>query len=810
MFTGSLLAAVLFPTAGARAQIDPRPLPVVRVGVVIDWTKGGDPELQGIANGKQSLELIRQEIAALTHDEFDVRFPDDKLLGGNWTMADMRAALDRLLADPEVDLVLTIGVFSSALGCQTPDLPKPLVATAVVDADLQGLPFERGTTSVHNLNYVTIPQSVVRDLRRFHELVGFSKVHILHDPLAPVFFPNLYPYAQAAVTDLGAVTIPVPMRDTDTASSALALLPADAEAVYLPPLPRMSHSEYAKLIAGLRSRRLPSFALAGRQDVLKGVLAGVAPESNLLRLARRVALNVQRILLGEDAGTLPVILEQPEHLVINMDTARAIGWYPNWRVLTEAERIETQATAGLRKLNLAQAVQEAIARNLNLQAVDRGVAAGAEEVKRARSVLLPQLDVAISGTRVDKDRARTSLGNQAQNTVTGASTLSQILYSDEARGNLTVQHRLQDARGYDRESVRLDVALEASVGFLNVLRAQTLDRVEEENLRLTESNLELARRRQALGVSGPADVYRWESQLAADRRDVIAANRRVDAVIAAFNRSLNLPLEQRFIVVEPQLDDPELRSGRGTLRSYVDNSRSFEIFRNFMVQEGIENAPELMAFDAAIAAQERELVIARRSFWSPELSLFGEFAHDIDESGVGSVDDPLPFGLPRRNDTDWSVGIIASLPLFEGGARNARLSQAIEELAQLRKERQAAAETVELRVRTALYRVATSSPAIDLNRESAAAADRNLELVTDQYSQGVVSIIDLLDAQRNALVTEQLAANSVYDFLLDLMDLQRSSANFDFFLSDDQRRAWYERLDAFFKESQKEPAPSGR
>ena len=40
--------------------------------------------------------------------------------------------------------------------------------------------------------------------------------------------------------------------------------------------------------------------------------------------------------------------------------------------------------------------------------------------------------------------------------------------------------------------------------------------------------------------------------------------------------------------------------------------------------------------------------------------------------------------------------------------------------------------------------------------------------------EGVLSIIDLLDAQSAALVAEQSAANATYQFLLDLMEAERA------------------------------------
>ena len=98
----------------------------------------------------------------------------------------------------------------------------------------------------------------------------------------------------------------------------------------------------------------------GRSDVEAGLLASDKPKADLSRIARRIALNVQRILLGEDAGTFNVAFPEGEELTINMATARAIGVYPTWSVLTEAELLHERVKEVERKLSLESAVLEAI------------------------------------------------------------------------------------------------------------------------------------------------------------------------------------------------------------------------------------------------------------------------------------------------------------------------------------------------------------------------------------------------------------------------------------------------------------------
>ena len=157
----------------------------------------------------------------------------------------------------------------------------------------------------------------------------------------------------------------------------------------------------------------------------------------------------------------------------------------------------------------------------------------------------------------------------------------------------------------------------------------------------------------------------------------------------------------------------------------------------------------------------------------------------------------LSFPLP--NSLNWSVGLSVTLPVFQGGALRARRTRAQIQLDELNLQRQAARQRVEQRVRSVLHKTGASFAGIDLSRDAAEAARRNLELVTDSYRQGVINIITLLDAQNRALVASLVAANAVFDYLVDLMGVQRAVGRFDYFRSAQDRLAFIEQMDAFFR-----------
>ena len=126
-------------------------------------------------------------------------------------------------------------------------------------------------------------------------------------------------------------------------------------------------------------------------------------------------------------------------------------------------------------------------------------------------------------------------------------------------------------------------------------------------------------------------------------------------------------------------------------------------------------------------------------------------------------------------------------------------TKAQKELEYLNFQREAITERIEQRILSAIYLTGASYVSIEQAREAAEAANKSLEVVQNAYIQGAVSILRLLDAQNAAFSAEQVAANAVYDFLLDMMEMERSTGRFEFFMSEEEGQAFLERMKAFFK-----------
>ena len=142
------------------------------------------------------------------------------------------------------------------------------------------------------------------------------------------------------------------------------------------------------------------------------------------------------------------------------------------------------------------------------------------------------------------------------------------------------------------------------------------------------------------------------------------------------------------------------------------------------------------------------------------------------------------------------------LPLYTGGKRKAQLGTSRAGLKQLELQRLAVANGIELGIRSGMQNVATTAVGITLRNDARKAADQNMKLVEDAYSKGVATTLDLLDAQNAALVAREASTNAEFDFFQALMELQRASGNFDYFTSDQDREAFFQRIRAFFENHQ--------
>ncbi len=148
---------------------------------------------------------------------------------------------------------------------------------------------------------------------------------------------------------------------------------------------------------------------------------------------------------------------------------------------------------------------------------------------------------------------------------------------------------------------------------------------------------------------------------------------------------------------------------------------------------------------------------------------------------------------PDAGDRAFFVDLTATLPIFEGTRRIYDLKREQSVLSELSRRRALARELVERQTRTSLRFMESSFPNIGITLTAEENARKNLEIVREKYSQGIVNITDLLDAQNASFSAEQAATSAVYRYMIDLVAFQRAISFFEDAKTPDE-------IDAFAKE----------
>lgn len=719
-------------------------------------------------------QIFIDELMALTGREFNVQIRE---YSGDWTREKMLASIDAAYADPSVDYLLITGFVSNQLAATRESFPKPTFLPAILDTGL--LPSEPvdGRSGIENLNYLAAYADFGEDLDTLARITSYENLALLIDENLASAIPEL---RQAALNVASARGIELTQVIHDGENHDLmSKVPAGTDAIFVAALPRMPEDSFRGLVNAINAAKIPSYSFAAVADVELGLLATNTEPRDVYRQARLIALNMQSVMLGEAAEVQPIASAVKDKLTINLATARMIGLSPSFQVLNEAVLLNQDAQIYGQVLGLVDVADMALRQNQDLQAARFGLLASENEISRARSGLLPQVGLTGSYT-TRNDSPSVNLGLFPEQTADVAVNLDQLIYSDSVAAGVTIQKALQRSREAELRELRLDIVQAATTAYYLVLNAQSQLRVQENNLQISRTNLELAQNRVTLGTSTLADVYRWEAEVARAQVIVVSARSDLRQSWETLNRILHREQGTRVVLNEASFDEPFIMT-RAEFDDLIRSPADYAKFSNFYIGRALSQAPELVQISAQIAAKEREVSSTKRAYWLPDFSIGGRYTDNLRQSGVGAGP------VAGEGLTDWSVGVQATLPIFSGGLKRANVSRAEYELRQLKAARIATEERVEEEVRIQLHAAQAAYAQIDLTAAAAESSRKNFELVSDAYARGTVNVIELLDAQDTSLEASAAAEASLYNFLITIMSLQRAVGGFDYLLSPEER-----------------------
>jgi outer membrane protein TolC len=216
-----------------------------------------------------------------------------------------------------------------------------------------------------------------------------------------------------------------------------------------------------------------------------------------------------------------------------------------------------------------------------------------------------------------------------------------------------------------------------------------------------------------------------------------------------------------------------------------------------VVNKALDGAPELQSSDSLLDANDILRRYHKRRFFVPEALM--EFGYDrtLDQT----YDNPPGFQgsgglLPEDKKDHWALQFKLEWSFFQGGGQIVDIRKDLATRKKLESLHREAAEIIEERARNALIRASTARSDMDLARQAAQAAHKNYKVSRNGYAEGTASILDLLDAQREARMQERKAVVAEYRYLKAVVAVERSMNRVAALVPEKDQKAWWNELKA--------------
>lgn len=413
------------------------------------------------------------------------------------------------------------------------------------------------------------------------------------------------------------------------------------------------------------------------------------------------------------------------------------------------------------EVDLAAAVELALAQNPGLRAVEERRSEVAGGIREARADAYPQLALvaAYSRSRTPAflnspdfedfvDQFPEGSFEPGIQEITGVELeVSQPLYTfgkisaavDLAReGAQVAEARIATAR--------LDVALAAAEAYYEVLAAEQALATVEEQAEARREFLAVVGARFEIGEATRLELLQSQATLAELQPALAGAQGRIARARANLRAVLGLATGEPVTAVDP-CPEPPSRAAAGE----EGEASPLEVLTAFpprpavrvLLPLALERRPELADLDLQVEALESRQQLTRAD-GRPQLELTGSYGREA--RLVEDLQDDL--------FDDWFVAVGMRWEFFDGGRRRGQLAQLESQQRQLDWQRRELVQQVRLQLEDALAEYGAARARLLAAEVAARAAREAARVAQESYREGVALQADWLDAQQRETVAE--------------------------------------------------------
>ena len=366
--------------------------------------------------------------------------------------------------------------------------------------------------------------------------------------------------------------------------------------------------------------------------------------------------------------------------------------------------------------------------NENLKAAVAQLAGARAALEASRSALLPTLSVGVSGTRSASPDGNVTNGTINRGPTNSVQASLNASWEPDLWGRLRLASEGADATlqatADDLAAARLSAQATLAQSYFSLRTAEAQEALYDRSVQAYQRFLDLTQARYQSGVAARSDVLQAQTQLRSAQAQLLETRSTRAQLAHAIAVLLGLPPSALELSKNAALPTPP------------------EV-PMMLPSQLLERRPDIAAAQRRVASAYAQIGVADAAYF-PSLTL----------SGSGGYRSSTLSKLLSAPNLFWSLGPSLAQAIFDGGQRKLASAQA-------RTSAEVATSTYRQTVLTALQEVEDNLILADhlreearLQQEALESAQRNLELVTDQYRAGTVSFLDVTTAQNSAFNAE--------------------------------------------------------
>lgn len=416
--------------------------------------------------------------------------------------------------------------------------------------------------------------------------------------------------------------------------------------------------------------------------------------------------------------------------------------------------------------DLVDVLQRSKASDPLLSAAAHQKEAKQEIKKQALSAFLPQINGSAGRSRNQVDLIFGPFGNipvPDSERQFWQVALQQSIYDQGNIENYRIA-KLQDAlAAAEYDAAYQDFLLRVAQAYFGVLNAEDNLRFAKAELKAMQRQWDQAEQRFKVGLAAITDVHEAKASYdAANARTIVAENALEDAREALYE------IAQEYYI-DLKRPPEELAVSESSLPS-------------LKVKEETALAENPNLGQARIAEQMAEKnVKLRRAGYFPTLGLSYNYNNSTQfDTAIRDPDPTSPtfqeiIALVDQDTINKSVGLTLNVPIFTGGRTTSQMRQARKEYeAALDRLEQAQRQTVR-QVRSAWYGLKAAISGLEARKQAVISAKAALEATQAGYEVGTRTIVDVLIAQRGLYQAQRDYAKAKYDYLQQVLGLERAA-----------------------------------